>query len=180
MNTADIIINVIIHSFILFVFLSLFFFLYISKIEKDELSNQTEEICKRVPMILDTLKKEDKNNIIDWKSVRQKAIEELNYDDIDITDYIGNNNQGLKYTTIIIGSSMFFLAFTIYIYYAYFLKQDIDISYIIKENIAIFISIGIIEFLFFTKVSSKYVPILPSQISTTLLNRIKENIMTTN
>ena len=118
MNTADIIINVIIHSFILFVFLSLFFFLYISKIEKDELSNQTEEICKRVPMILDTLKKEDKNNIIDWKSVRQKAIEELNYDDIDITDYIGNNNQGLKYTTIIIGSSMFFLAFTIYIYYA--------------------------------------------------------------
>ena len=50
-------------------------------------------------------------------------------------------------------------------------------SYIIKENIIIFISIGIIEFLFFTKVSSKYVPILPVQISTTVLERIKENIM---
>ena len=177
MNTIDILINVILHSFILFVFLSLFFFLYISKKEKEELDRQTDSICERIPDILDTLKKEDKDKIIDWKNVRQKAIEEMDYDDLDIDDYIKTNNNEIKYVTIFIGGSILFLILLIYLYYAYLLKKDIDMSYIIKENIIIFISIGIIEFLFFTKVSSKYVPILPVQISTTVLERIKENIM---
>lgn len=178
MNTVDILINVILHSFILFVFLSLFFFLYISKREKEELDRQTDSICKRIPDLIDTLKKEDKDNLIDWKNVRQKAVEEINYDDLDIDDYIKTNNEELKYITIIIGCSILFLILLIYLYYTYLLKEDIDMAYIIKENIVIFISIGIIEFLFFTKVSSKYVPILPVQISSTVLDRIKQNIMT--
>ena len=116
MNTIDILINVILHSFILFVFLSLFFFLYISKKEKEELDRQTDSICERIPDILDTLKKEDKDKIIDWKNVRQKAIEEMDYDDLDIDDYIKTNNNEIKYVTIFIGGSILFLILLIYLY----------------------------------------------------------------
>ncbi len=180
MDTVNVLINVIIHCLILFVFLSLFFFLYIAKREQEALNDQSQQICKRIPYILDILKEQDKNNYINWQIVRQKSQEELNTDDLDINDYIVKNNTELKYVSIIIGVSLLILAILIYIYYKYIVGKYVDIGYIIKENIIIFIFIGIIEFLFFKNIASKYIPIFPFEISNTILTRIKENIMTNN
>ena len=59
--------------------------------------------------------------------------------------------------------------------YVYFLSIGIDINWkrIIIENIIIFVFIGTIEFIFFTKVASKYIPVTPDLLSKTILERLK-------
>lgn len=172
-------INIIIHALILFIFLSLFFFNYISKKEQEALNNKVDLLSSKVPDILNVIKNRDKNNFIDWKLVKQKAQEEIQKDDLSINEYIEDNNTNLKYISISIIVSLFLLFLCIYFYTNYILDKRIDISYIIKENICIFIFIGLIEFLFFRNIVSKYSPIFPVEISNTILERIKNNIMNT-
>ena len=173
----SLLINILIHVFILFIFLSLFFFLYISKKEEDSLNKQVNIICDKMPDILKTLDERDTNNIIKWETIKYKAQNEINYNDLDLDEYINYNNNSLKYVSIAISVTILVLVLLIYFYYNYLLGKDIDISYILKENIIIFIFIGAIEFLFFKNIASKYIPIFPVDISTTLLERIKYNIM---
>jgi hypothetical protein len=130
-----------------------------------------------MPDILKTLDERDTNNIIKWETIKYKAQNEINYNDLDLDEYINYNNNSLKYVSIAISVTILVLVFLIYFYYNYLLGKDIDISYILKENIIIFIFIGAIEFLFFKNIASKYIPIFPVDISTTLLERIKYNIM---
>lgn len=176
-NHSSLTINIIIHSLILFIFLSVFFFNYISKKEQESLNSQIDVLCSKVPDILNNIKNRDKDNFINWKLVRQKAQEEIQNDDLNINEYIQDNNTNLKYISISIIVSLFLLVLCIYFYNNHILDKRIDMSYIIKENIVIFIFIGLIEFLFFKNVASKYIPIFPVEISNTILNRIKNNIM---
>ena len=177
-NNTSLLINILIHIFILFIFLSVFFFYYISKKEEESLSTQVDFICKKIPDILKTLDERDKNKVIKWKTIKYKAEQELKYDDLDLDEYIKYNNNNLKYISISISISILILIILIYVY-SNILGHNINISYIITENIVIFLFIGIIEFLFFKNVASKYIPIFPVDVSTTLLERIKYNIMTT-
>lgn len=187
MDTVDIVnyshsktsltINIIIHTLILFIFLSVFFFNYISMKEQEALNRQVDILSSKIPDILNLIKERDTNKFINWKVLKQKAQEEIQNDDLDIDSYIQENNKNLKYISIIIILSLFILTLSIYLYNNYILDKKIDMLYIIKENIVIFIFIGLIEFLFFKNVASKYVPIFPVEISTTILERIKGNIM---
>ena len=43
-------------------------------------------------------------------------------------------------------------------------------------NVIIFSITGIIEYLFFMNVASKYIPVTPDIISNTMLERVKQNI----
>lgn len=176
-DNNSIIINIIIHVLILFIFLSLFFFDYISNKEQDALNNQVDLLCSKVPDILNLIKERDKNNFINWQVIKQKSIEELQKDDLNIDEYIENNNKSIKYIALAIILSLFILVLCIYFYNNYLLDIKIDISYIIKENIVIFIFIGLIEFLFFKNIASKYSPVFPLEISNTILEKIKNNIM---
>lgn len=176
MESSSLLINILIHIFILFIFLSLFFFFYISKKEEESLNNQVDFICQKIPDILKNIDQTDKNKVIKWESLKYKAENEYKYDDLDIDEYINYNNNNLKYISIIISITILFLSLIIY-FYSYILGKNIDISYIIKENIVIFLFIGMVEFLFFKNIASKYIPIFPVDISTTLLERIKYNIM---
>ena len=56
------------------------------------------------------------------------------------------------------------------------MKYDIHIGHILLINFIIFSITGLIEYFFFTKVASKYVPVMPNEISDTMLERIKHNI----
>ncbi len=177
---VNLIINVIVHSLILFIFLSTFFFLFISKKEKESLDYQVDNLCKnRIPEVLKIIDDNDKNRIINWNLISQKAQEEIKIDDLNIDNYIQTNNNTLVYISIIIGFSLLLLCILFYVYYKYILNEEVHLSYLIKENIVVFIFIGAIEFLFFKNIASKYIPIFPVEISATLLDRIKYNIMNT-
>jgi hypothetical protein len=51
--------------------------------------------------------------------------------------------------------------------------KNIDTIKIIIENAIVFSFVGGIEFLFFTKIASKYVPVTPDMLSDTILERVK-------
>jgi hypothetical protein len=175
-NNLTLLINILIHIFILFIFLSGFFFYYIAKKEEESLNNQVDFICKKIPDILKTLDERDKNKVIKWETIKYKTEQESKYDDLDLDEHINYNNNNLKYISVVISITILILIFLIYIY-SNLSGNNINISYIITENIFIFIFIGMIEFLFFKNVASKYIPIFPVDVSTTLLERIKYNIM---
>jgi hypothetical protein len=174
MNSIGIFINIIIHMFILFLFLCLFFFFYISKKEEEKLNEEVDMICKKIPDILSFIEEKDKYHMIKWDIVKEKVENEQKIDDLDIDDYIEKNNKNLKYISIIIAISL--LLITIGVYYYNRNDPNIDIGYIIKENIIIFLFIGTIEFMFFKHVASRYAPIFPLDITTTISNRVKEKI----
>lgn len=174
MDKVGIFINIVIHMFILFVFLSLFFFFYISKKEQEKLNQEVDILSGKIPGILSSIKKNDKNHIIQWDILKKNTEIEKSINDIDLDGYIEKNNKNLKYLSIIIAICMLFLSFGVYFYNRN--NPNLDISYIIKENIIIFLFIGTIEFMFFKYVASKYSPIYPVDISLTISNRIKEKI----
>jgi hypothetical protein len=61
-------------------------------------------------------------------------------------------------------------------YFVVYKKYSIDFNLILKENFIIFVCVGIIEFLFFNYIASKYVPVTPDFVATSILERIKLNI----
>jgi hypothetical protein len=174
MDIIGIFINIIIHMCILFVFLSLFFFFYISKKEQEKLNQEVDILSEKIPSILSSIEKNDKNHIIQWDLIKKNTEKEKSINDIDIDKYIEKNNKNLKYLSIIIAITMLLLSFSVYFYNRN--NSNLNIFYIIKENIIIFLFIGTIEFMFFKYVASKYSPIYPVDISLTISNRIKEKI----
>lgn len=173
------------HVLILFTFLTIFFFAYISKLEKQNLDNVTNNIIlEKTNYILDSTKNWQNNlnnwnknfNInINWKNIdciANKLIESSK----DQTPEIKKNNDNLFKESIIIIIIAFFVFVSITLFFKYYMKYDIDIKHILFINLIIFSFTGMIEYLFFKYVATKYVPVTPDFTSKTVLNRIKTNI----
>lgn len=174
---STLVVNILVHILILFVFLYLFFFFFISRVEENTLNGQVDNLAdNKITSILAEIDKMDTNKNINWNLVKQKAEEEL-IDDEHVNEFIHTNNTNLKYIGIIIATAIFLLTITVYYYYTYSKNESIDLIHILKENVAVFLVIGIIEFVFFKTTAIKYVPITSSQIGKSMFERIKENIM---
>lgn len=174
-------INIAIHVLILFIFLTLFFFYYVSRISKRNIKKAFSDIIdKKINELLtETNKWNEKIDIVsvDWNEFNNLADDIILNSQKEIPEIVENNNR-LKYISIIIIFCMILGIFILYFYYKYMKGYDILVGYIIYENIIIFSLIGTIEFLFFTKIASKYIPITPDFVSITILNRIKSKVST--
>ena len=174
---SALVVNILVHILILFVFLYLFFFLFISRIEEKTLNSQVDNLAdNKIQSILREIDKLDTKKYIDWNMIKQKAEEEL-ADDENVNEFIQTNNSNLKYIGIMIAITFLLLAITVYYYYTYSENKTIDMIHIIKENVAVFLVIGIIELVFFKLTAIKYVPISPLEIGKSMFERIKENVM---
>jgi flagellar basal body-associated protein FliL len=174
---STLIVNILVHILILFVFLYLFFFFFISRIEENTINSQVDNLAdNKITSILAEIDKMDTKKYINWDIVKKTAEEEL-IDDENINEFIHTNNTNLKYIGIIVAISILLLAITVYYYYTYYKNEKVDLWHIIKENVAVFLVIGIIEFVFFKTTAIKYVPITTSEIGKSMFERIKENIM---
>jgi hypothetical protein len=189
MNSKDYNVNfsldIALHVLILFTFLTIFFFAYISKLEKQNLDNVTNNvIIEKSDSILNAaddwqnnLNNWNKNfNIkIDWKTVdciANRLIEESNGESPKIKE----NNDNLFKGSIIAICVAFFLFIGLVLFLKYYMKYDIHVKHILIMNLIIFSLTGLIEFLFFQNVASKYIPVTPDFTSNTVLERIKTNI----
>lgn len=174
-------INIAIHVLILFIFLTLFFFYYVSRISKRNIKKAFSDIIdKKINELLtETNKWNEKIDIVsvDWNEFNNLADDIILNSQKEIPEIVENNNR-LKYISIIIIFCMILGIFILYFYYKYMKGYDILVGYIIYENIIIFSLIGTIEFLFFTKIASKYIPVTPDFVSITILNRIKSKVST--
>lgn len=177
-STIELNLDIAIHVLILFTFLTIFFFTYISKLEKLNLDNITTGIINtNTNQALDNLNKYSKQYKynIDWKAINDKATQLLSVTDKTQKD-IENNNNILLRNSIIVICILFLIITGIILYLKYVLRININVSHILIMNLVIFSLTGLIEFLFFTFVASKYIPVTPDTISNTILDRIKYNI----
>lgn len=154
--------SIYLHIFLLFCFLTFFFWNIMSKEEKRGIN---KNIVSEIPNTL--------NNINISNEIFTDQITEFynKYFEGENKTVQRNNNHlfELNITIIII----FFIGFLLcmFVHY-YFCNKTIDLNEIILENIILLISLAFIEIYFFTNITSKYTPILPSYLPNSIKKRI--------
>ena len=170
--------DILLHVFILYTFLTIFFFTYITNYEKTNIDNVTNNLINsNVSTILDNVKNAtDKYNYkLDWKKLDSIALD-LIENSKNEDPQVANNNKDLFRFSIITVSIFFVLIVGIFIYFKFFSDYEVDITHILITNSIVFLITGLIEFLFFMYIATKYIPESPDKISNTLLDRIKQDI----
>lgn len=180
---ANYVINIGLHVLILFTFLTLFFFAYASSLEKKNIDKALGNIIKdQTGTFLTQINNWDKKitpsasyPTIQWNNVNNMAGNLIKNSQGEVPK-IEQNNKDLKKFGIgaIIGLAVL-LILTV-LYFVFVRKYKIHMGGIIVENLVIFAFVGAVEYFFFTHIATKYVPVTPDFVSTTLLDRIKYRI----
>ena len=181
-SSASYNINITLHILILFTFLTTFFFTFLSKVEEKNVNNVMSSLVE--DQTINTL------NLINSNKDKIPGIT-LSTDNLNIMannmeqsskvpiKSISDNNKKLKKTSIIMISCIFIFLVGMIIYYKVYKKYDIGFSHILIENLIIFSFAGVIEYLFFTNVAVKYVPVTPDVATSSILDSIKDKINNT-
>lgn len=174
-ETYEVILNVFLHALILWGFLTVFFFFYITKLSRqaleDELGGYIDEY---LPQSLENMSPEEKVKL--RLILNRLPLDKLEafYYSTPSPEVVVNNEWDLRSALTSLG----FLA-VIFITMVVILKVNcapgVGVWKIIGENIAAFAFVGVIEFVFFRYVAFKYVPVLPSRITNDLIARLKQN-----
>ncbi len=172
MHKLNLTVDLAVHGLILFSFLTTFFLMYISKIEKTAMSTQLNGFINSgiKETIADARKKhgpvvDSALNMIPYNSLN------ANYNMPD--PYTQINNSWLTETLILTNSFIFIFVVGMVLLLKKVCGAEIDMFEIMKLNVITFTCVGIIEYLFFTKVALNYVPVLPSSMITTMMGTIK-------
>ena len=161
-NYINLFYSVYLHLFLLFVFLSAFFWTVISKTESKAING---EMTRSINSGL-------KNFKIPEQYVTESSGSYLLglYKGQDRT--VERNNDQLFEMNIIIAVLIFIgLLATIYVRYV-FCGKLFDIFEVLAENGLILMMVGAIEYYFFTKIASKYVPVEPSYLPTVVKEKL--------
>jgi predicted PurR-regulated permease PerM len=159
--------------FFVVAFLSLFFFLYVVKVEKEIFTSQ-------INIIVDTLFDELQNDmsiILPSKLqtiLKQEVLDYMNSVTIDSESYdnIRQQNDNVITTT----KNLVFVFATILgacLFSIYMLRFCVDMSHHLIENILALTAIAITEFLFLNLVSKKYIAANPNHIKLYFAQRVK-------
>ena len=160
------------HVFIVFIFLNSFFWLYASNIEKHVLSNEINKVVYSIPEIMDYIKKIDVNNNIDYNLLKPKLEKIISENSTENKKMVQNNNKIFIISMIMIVTLLILI--TGFIYYVKSSNNTINYISVLKDNAFSIVFIGIIEYLFFTYIVSKYIPVMPTFMIDTLISRIKK------
>lgn len=170
-------VNAGIHTLILFIFLTILFFTYISKLTESHVNEEVEQMVRaNLNPLLWELYLADVNGDIPWTLVSQGCVLlETQY--VGETKEVKQSNANLLDGVIfaIIGLFLVVVALAVYWYKA---GYELGLKLLLLENAAIFMMVGMVELFFFQNVAAKYIPVLPSDVITDLLERIKYNIET--
>ena len=179
----DGILNILFHVLILFVFLTIFFFTYISATEKnatqDAINNIINNQSKSILSEIDNLDKKIGGKI-DWNKIKEIYENMLksttDYDKTEDGQSIKDNNNNIFWTSIYIIISLIVVIIGYITWNLYYKNEKLKIGEILKDNFIIFTFVGTIEFLFFVYIVSKYIPTTPDVVGITAIEKIKENI----
>lgn len=162
-------INLMLHSLILFTFLSLFFHFFISKVSKKafnhEINGQIGNVMgKFLPLLranplYDVIKQNiDKNIVLLPYQVPDKKVKKA-------------NNRLLR--NLLIANVVGWLVFFGVIYYLKSINAKINLLETLGENLIVFAFVGAAEYYFFTRIALKFIPVEPSFISKQFLEQLK-------
>ena len=166
--TLNLITDLSIHGLILFIVLTCFFLLYITKITKSAMKNHLSDI------IDDNIDKVINNRKIMSDSIIENIPFEHVKKNFEKTDkFQKNNNDWLQYSLIITNILLALLVIIFINVLMYICNKNIDLIHIIKINLYTFILVGFVEYLFFKRIAMKWVPSKPSLMINTILDNIK-------
>ena len=171
-NNIHLILNLFTHITILFIILTCLFVFYSKKL----IENTTNDQVKK--LIDGGFDKVFKSNLLDQNKKIKDVLNKLNLEKYNNyfteknTERDNNNNLVFKSLYIIVGILLLGLIFLIILSK----KMCSNVSYlsILKENIIIFLFVGIVEVLFITNIIIYYVPVYPSILSELLVKNLKQ------
>jgi len=112
------------------------------------------------------------NTEIDDKTIIDKLIEKYSK-----TDKLkAEHNKWVKITSISVISIIFFGLILSLIIIKHGCNKEVGIFHILKENIITFLFVGIVEYLFFMTIASKFVPAPPSLLVNSLFETFKKKL----
>lgn len=156
--------SIYLHVFLLFCFLTIFFWMIISKTEAKTLNKE----------IISGVTNELKNVSISNKIFTLNGVNYLKkyYEGQDST--VARNNKNLLQFNISF-IVMLLIGFFACIFVRYiFCRKSINWGEVIVENLIILLLVGGIEYYFFMNIASKYVPVMPSYLPNVVKKKINK------
>jgi len=164
-------INILTHCTFLLAIISSVFFFFTEKIMSNAINNNVQDLAiDNIDKLYYTASPEDQKKI--QLILRQANLETvLNIYDTPTEDRTINNSWIEKLNYIIVTLLIVTIIIAVLISKGY--CGNISIVEILSENLIIFMCIGVVEFLFFTKIIIKYIPAYPSTLSKVFVNALK-------
>jgi hypothetical protein len=172
MFNINFVLGVIIQVYVIFVFLTVFFFTYASKKEGEIVKNQVDFVTKdflatELSLLPDSVKAmiAEKINTIEPDTSRNKTIED------------SNNEIKAKTTKILVSLGVIILVFTAT---SFFLStritffKDLNLIHILKETAVILFFVALTEFIFLEYFAARFISVEPNLIK----SRIYKNLAT--
>jgi len=167
-TTIEVIVNILLHVFILFTILSIIFWCVISNIESKGI---TGELNKNINDFFDNSDSSTKN-ILKTFATGSKAELDFLSKLYSKPDELTTNSNSWLFQANILYILILFVIIVVIVLVMVFVCNDTDfpILYILKENIVIFVFVGLVEMWFFLNIGMKYIPTKPSMIVTNVKN----------
>ncbi len=170
----NIAINVVLHSLILFVFLSCFFYFYISNIVSKHLSDEFVDFAHdAIDEKYDNMSLVDKQRFVAVLNTMPISTIMKMYDKPDPVKV--ENNYYNKLTASLVAIGMLAVLIAMVVTYKFRCHRAIHGKHIIVENIIVFICVMGLELGFFVLVASQFIPVMPSSTIKDIISRVKSN-----
>lgn len=167
--------NIMIHVFIIFSFISIFFLFHISKISKkvleDEIKHEMEENVPKMLRLIPSELTPSLQNVAN--NVDVNLVDKI-YGTPDTCVNTYNNWLDRTMYSVMI---YLFIILVIIVLLSFMFGGELHFNEILLENFIIFIFVALLEYGFFTYIASNYAPTLPSFVVTATLNSVKKNIL---
>jgi len=169
--------NIVLHVFILYSFLSLFFVLYISKTEKKAFQDEFQNVVQQnLTQALANADQQLHGQVKIFLQGAQPVLTVMANMYANPSPDVATYNRWLFITMAMIATALI-VSFSLAVgVLKYSCQTCLPVWHLIKENLVVFAVIGVAEFLFFTKVASTFVPVPPSLLITSLIDRLKSNL----
>ena len=162
-KSEEFVLDAFFHIFTLCLILGLFFFFVVSKLERENLQNEMENGIKKG---LDSITGYPNNPIL---AADLEIMSKL-YEDENEADKV--YNKGLVYQCIIILVLLLFGLICVFLTLKWSAHKCPNLGRIILQNLLLFGAIGVIEYLFFEHIASKFIPVMPSYMAEVISEEI--------
>jgi Na+-transporting methylmalonyl-CoA/oxaloacetate decarboxylase gamma subunit len=163
--------NIVLHMLILFTFLSLLFFMFISKVEEDAFKKEIGDLLgKTINNVLEN-NKEQALPVIDQLRPALRYFQTV-YSSPDRQTL--KQNIMIKFMSVFVGLLLISMFMSITITAMSECKHSVPLGRLILENVIIFAFVGVVEYLFFVNVAMKYIPAPPSLVVKTIIATLRE------
>lgn len=168
-------VDVLIHVLILFTFLTIFFFSYVSKLERQNLSHVTASAVQgSTKKVLNLLDKNAKVPV-NWSKL-DSASKNLVASSATEDPEIERNNREVLRNSVVAICCVFLVITTLILIGKFVFHLDMDLKHILVTNVVVFAFTGVLEFLFFQFVASKYVPVTPDSALGESLDEVEKDV----